>query len=60
MKLRFIVRRSGASTELGDNFDLPDDGIVERLKVFRRNPILQVIFSSCLLDLIAIPETSWR
>ena len=46
----------GASTELGDDFDLANDGIVERSKVFSRNPVLQMIFSPCLSDLIAIQK----
>jgi hypothetical protein len=41
--LFFLVVR--ASTELGYDFDLANDGIVERSKVFSRNPVPQMIFS---------------
>jgi hypothetical protein len=52
----FHFRSFGASTELGDDFDLANDGIVERSKLFSGNPVLEMIFSSCLSDLIAIQK----
>jgi hypothetical protein len=54
----FLVVR--ASTELGYDFDLANDGIVERSNVVSRNPALQMTFSSYLSDLIAIQKTSRR
>src|SRR5262245_40357759 len=43
-------------TELGYDFDLANDGFVERSEVLSRNPVLQVIFPPCFLDLIAIQK----
>jgi hypothetical protein len=46
----------GSRRILGDDFDLTDDGFVKRSNVFREYPVLQVIFSPCLPDLIAIQD----
>src|SRR5262245_40368982 len=50
------MRQARASTELGHDFDLTDDGVVERAEIFRWNPVLLMLSPPCLLDLIAIQE----
>ena len=49
-------QRPPASTELCDDFDLTNDRFVECSNVFRRNPVLQVILSTCLVHLIAVQK----
>ena len=55
-----LIQKTGASTELGYDFDLANDGVVERSEALSRNSVLQVISSPCLLDLIAIQERLGR
>src|SRR5215471_19396281 len=56
MSVVALIRKTGASTELGYDFDLANDGFVERSEVLSRNPVLQVMFPPCLLHLIAIQK----
>jgi len=56
MSVVALIRKTGASTELGYDFDLANDGFVERSEVLSRNPVLQVIFPLCILDLIVIQK----
>jgi hypothetical protein len=51
-----LIRKTGASTELGYHFDLANDGFVEGSEIFSRNPVFQLIFSPCFLDPIAIQK----
>jgi len=44
-----LIRKTGASTELGYHFDLANDGFVEGSEILSRNPVSQAIF----------PPASW-